>query len=132
MKYLLDTHVLVWWYENNPRLPKRYFSLLTHAEQSNEAVGVSIFSFWEIAKLTQVNRLQTTLSLEQWFEDLEEDPFVKKLSLTPSIILQSMHLGLDFPKDPADQLIVATARCHGLQLMTVDDRIIKSGVVAIV
>jgi PIN domain nuclease of toxin-antitoxin system len=40
-------------------------------------------------------------------------------------------LGANFPKDPVDQLIAATARCHELRLMTADERIISSGVVSI-
>lgn len=131
MKYLLDTHILIWWYEDNPKLPKKYVQLLSEAEKTNEFLGLSIFSFWEIAKLVQGGAFQTSLSLDRWFQELEEDPLLKKLPLTGTIILDSIHLGASFPKDPSDQLIAATARCHELRLMTVDERIVKSGVVAI-
>ena len=53
------------------------------------------------------------------------------LPLNGAVILESSRLGIAFPKDPADQLIVATARHHGMQLMTVDEGIIKSGKVLV-
>ena len=53
------------------------------------------------------------------------------LLLTGRIAAESTRLGSAFPNDPADQLIAATARCHGLMLLTADERIVESGVVAV-
>jgi PIN domain nuclease of toxin-antitoxin system len=47
------------------------------------------------------------------------------------VAVESTRLGARFHSDPIDQVIVATARCHGLTLLTVDERIIESGVVAV-
>lgn len=58
-----------------------------------------------------------------------KDPIVRLLPLSGLAILESTRLGADFHKDPADQLIVATARIHALRLLTADERIKQSGVV---
>ena len=131
MKYLLDTHILLWWFEDNPQLSKKYSLLLDQVEKTGKAIGVSIISFWEIAKAIQNGRLKLDFSPEQWFEEIEEHPLIEVFPLTSRIILDSTRLGSTFHKDPGDQLIAATARCQELRLMTADDRIIKSGVVAI-
>jgi PIN domain nuclease of toxin-antitoxin system len=52
--------------------------------------------------------------------------------VTPQIAAESVQPGADFPKDPADRIIVATALCHGLRLMTVDERIRKWGKVLLI
>lgn len=131
MKLLLDTHILLWWYLDDPKLPDGYVKLLEVSESRNETLALSIISLWEIAKLVSLNKLRINFSLDQWFQEIEEDPGLKVLPLNSRIILESTHLGTAFHKDPADQLIAATARCHELRLMTVDERIIESSAVAI-
>lgn len=132
MKFVIDTHILLWWYLNKSELPQNYRTTLLDLEQKGEEIGISVISLWEIATLVAGNKYEIKLSLDKWFEELEEDEMVKILSLNRHIILDSKQLGKTFPKDPADQLIAATARYHGLPLMTVDDRIRKSGMVALV
>jgi len=60
-----------------------------------------------------------------WLEEIESELVV--LPITARIAAESVRLGDDFPKDPAGQLIAATARCHGLTLMTADERIRRWG-----
>lgn len=131
MKYVLDTHILLWWYLNQPELPQKYRELLIDLEKKEKEVGISVITLWEIATLVANNKYKSILSLDKWFEELEEDDMVKILPLNRHIILDSKRLGKDFPKDPADQLITATARYHGVPLLTVDERIIKARVVGI-
>jgi PIN domain nuclease of toxin-antitoxin system len=54
------------------------------------------------------------------------------LPITAKIAAESVRLGDEFPRDPADQIIAATARCHGLTLMTSDKRIRNWGRVPVV
>ena len=131
MKYLLDTHILLWWVLDSPQLPVAYASKLDALEKAGQPVNISVISLWEIAKLVSLKRLDTSLSLDHWFDELERDSAVHVLPLNGAVILESSRLGNAFPKDPADQLIVATARHHGMQLMTVDEGIIKSGKVLV-
>ncbi|HLG19899.1 MAG TPA: type II toxin-antitoxin system VapC family toxin [Bdellovibrionota bacterium] len=131
MKFLLDTHVLLWWYLDVPKLPDQFKRLLDGTERAGEGIGVSIITLWEIAKLTVARKFMLSLSIDQWFRELEEDPLVHLLPLNGAIVLDSTRLGGRFPNDPADQLIAATARTYGLSLMTVDGGIRESGVVRV-
>ena len=88
-------------------------------------------SLWEIAKLVERGRLELTQSVDDSLEQLETSALFAILPLTGRVALESTRLGGRFHSDPIDQLIVATARCHGLTLLTVDERIIESGVVAV-
>ncbi len=131
MNLLLDTHILLWWCLDNGKLSPGQVALLAEEEKRGNPLGVSIFSLWEVAKLVSVGRFHLGISIDQWIRDIEGHASVQLLALNGDIILESTRLGPEFPKDPADQLIAATARCHGLRLMTVDERIANSGVVAL-
>lgn len=131
MKLLLDTHMFLWWYLDQSQLPSKYADILTTVENRREPIALSIATLWEIAKLVQIGKFEINFSLDQWFQEIEEDMGLRVLPISARIILDSVRLGTNFPKDPMDQLIAATARCHELRLLTVDDKIIKSGVVSI-
>jgi PIN domain nuclease of toxin-antitoxin system len=131
MKYLLDTHVMLWWLSDDRKLPREHAKLLERSERSGTAVGFSAISLWEIAKLVERRRIELDQSVDDSLEQLETSAFVTILPLTGRVAVESTRLGARFHSDPIDQVIVATARCHGLTLLTVDERIIESGVVAI-
>ena len=132
MKYLLDTHVLLWWYQNGPELSEEYAAILDSTEEQGEVLALSVMSMWEIAKLVQLQRIEVSFALDSWFRDLEDDPQIEVLGLNGEIILESTRLGEQMHKDQADQLIVATARCYNLRLLTHDSRIRSSGAVIVV
>ena len=131
MKYLLDTHVVIWWLIDDRKLSRGHAKLLERSERSGTAVGLSAISLWEIAKLVERERIDLTQSVDDSLDQLETSAFVSILPLTGRVAVESTRLGARFHSDPIDQLIVATARCHGLTLLTADDRIIESGVVAV-
>jgi PIN domain nuclease of toxin-antitoxin system len=131
VKYLLDTHVVIWWLMDDRKLSKGHARILERSERSGTAVGLSAMSLWEIAKLVERGRLELTQSLDDSLEQLETSAFVTMLPLTGRVAIESTRLGARFHSDPIDQVIAATARCHGLTLLTVDERIIDSGVVAV-
>lgn len=131
MKYLLDTHVVIWWLNDDRKLSKAHAKLLERSERSGTAMGISAITLWEIAKLVERGRLELTQSVGDSLEQLETSALVTILPLTSRVALESTRLGGRFHPDPIDQLIVATARCHGLTLLTVDERIRESGVVAV-
>jgi PIN domain nuclease of toxin-antitoxin system len=105
--------------------------VLERAEHSGASVAVSAISLWEIAKLVERGRLTLSQSLDECLAQIESSAFFDVLPLTGRIAAESTRLGSAFPHDPADQLIAATARCHGLTLLTADERIVESGVVAV-
>ncbi len=131
MKYLLDTHVVIWWLTDDRKLSKAHAKLLERSERSGDVVGISALTLWEIAKLVERGRIELTLSVDDCLDQLEASVFVSILPLSARVAVESTRLGARFHSDPIDQLIAATARCHALTLMTVDERIIDSGVVAI-
>ena len=131
MTYLADTHIVVWWHLGSPELPDPYRRLLEQAEARGPRIGVSAISLWEIAKLHERGRLQLSASLDQCLADVEGSPAFDVLPLTASIAAESLRLGPGYPRDPTDQLIGATARCFGLQLLTVDRSIRASRAVAV-
>ena len=132
VKYLLDTHILIWCLVAPVKLSKSYLDLLKRIENEKAMVGVSVLSLWESARLAAEKRLSLTCSVHQWVERIESNPFFEILPLSSGIILESLDLGPGFPKDPVDRFIVATARVHNLQLLTVDEKIRKSAQVIVV
>ena len=123
---LLDTHIWIWLVQGDPRLTQQHQNYLS--EYETEGLGVSIYSCWEIAKLVEYNRLTLPYSLEDWFDRAFAYPGIQLIELTLPIAIESTRL-VEFHKDPADQIIVATAKVLGISLLTADEKILKySGV----
>ena len=120
---LLDTHIWVWWVDDNQQLVDRP----RHPIQDNVRSGleVSAISCWEVAKLVQYGRLELACPLEEWMEQALAYPGVQLIELTPRIAIESTRLPGSFHRDPADQIIVATARVYDIPLLTVDSRILQ-------
>lgn len=120
---LLDTHIWVWWVHDE--------SLLTPAQREaiwaneEDVIGVSAISCWEVAKLVEYGRLELPCPLEEWFELALSYPGIQILALTPEIAIESTRLPGEFHRDPADQIIVATARVYDCPLVTSDEKILK-------
>ena len=130
--YLLDTHILVWWLLDVQRLSKVQTGILNELMQTNQVAGLSAISLREMAFMIQGGRIQVDASLDAWLDSIDSHPLLTILPLTAKIVAESVRLGDDFPNDPAGQIIVATARCHDLTLITADERIRKWGKVRVV
>ena len=120
---LLDTHIWVWWVDNNQQLVDKGWHLIQDNVRSG--LEVSAISCWEIAKLVQYGRLELACPLEEWMEQALAYPGVQLVELTPRIAIESTKLPGTFHRDPADQIIVATARVYDIPLLTVDSRILQ-------
>lgn len=120
---VLDTHIWVWWVHDDERLTP----VQVEAIRANEAdvIGVSAISCWEIAKLVEHGRLELPCPVREWFEQALSYPGIYLLELTPEIAIESTQLPGEFHRDPADQIIVATARVYGCSLVTADGRTLK-------
>ncbi len=88
-------------------------------------IGVSIFSCWEVAKLVENKKLVLTLPVLDWLRQALAYPGVQLLPLTPEIAVESTQLPGTFHRDPADQLLVATARVLDCPMMTLDSKIVS-------
>lgn len=120
---LLDTHIWVWWVSQSPNVtPKIQQTIQTHQAAG---FGISIFSCWEVAKLVELGKLHLTLATDDWLQQAIMYPGVQLLDLTLPIIVESTQLPGTFHRDPADQIIVATARIHNLPLLTIDHKILN-------
>lgn len=119
---VLDTHIWVWWASESAELTAGQRQALQ--AHSGAGLGVSIISCWEVAKLVERGRLQLTLPVESWLEQALALPGVQLLELTPRIVVESTQLPGEFHRDPADQLIVATARIYDVPLLTADGKVL--------
>ncbi len=119
---VLDTHAWVWWIHSPDRLTTTQVAAVTEGE--TDVIGVSAISCWEIAKLVEYGRLELPVPLDQWFEQALTYPGVRLLSITPQIAITSTRLPGEFHRDPADQIIVATAIVYSCPLVTCDRRIL--------
>lgn len=93
---------------------------LGSAVTANAGIHVSPFTAWEIGTLVAKGRLPLTMAPEAWFEALLAQPGIRLAPLTPSILLASTSLPADPPSDPADRIIIATARSLDLVVITRD------------
>jgi PIN domain nuclease of toxin-antitoxin system len=119
---VLDTHVWVWWVAGVGDLTENQISAIRRGER--EGIGVSAISCWEVAKLVELGRLQLDRAVEDWLDLALSYPGARLLGLTPIIAAKSTSLPGNFHRDPADQIIVATALNNECALVTSDGRII--------
>jgi PIN domain nuclease of toxin-antitoxin system len=128
---LLDTHVLFWMANDSKRLSKRAREAIRTArqEQGRHSAGIAAatITVWELAWLAQNGRIAVTVSVESFVRELTARIILRPV--TPEIAALAVRLPDEFPKDPADRLIAATAMVEGMTLVTADARIRQSKVV---
>lgn len=118
---VLDTHIWVWWVHGDSRLPEAHSTILQQHERSG--LGISAISCWEVAKLVEKGRLILPRALDEWMRLALGYPGITLLPLDPEIAIESTRLPRPFHNDPADQIIVATARIHQCPVVTIDKKI---------
>ncbi len=123
---VLDTHIWIWWVHGDPKLSQTAIAAIQAHE--SDVIGISAISCWEIAKLVEYDRLKLPCEISGWFEQALSYPAVQLLDLTPEIAIASTQL-VGFHRDPADQIITATAQVYDCPLVTADTKILSySGV----
>lgn len=120
---VLDTHIWGWWVHGDAQLTQAYYEYIQGQEP--QGLGISVISCWEIAKLVERGRLTLPISVTEWLDQALAYPGVRLLELTPQICVESTQLPADFHRDPADQIIVATARIYDCPLVTMDSKILS-------
>jgi PIN domain nuclease of toxin-antitoxin system len=128
---LLDTHILIRWLADPKRLSRDQARILNDVIRRRESVAVSAITLLEAAMLFSQGALRLKLSLDELFNEFEASPAFRILPLTVDIAKEVSFLG-PILRDPADRAIVATARVHGLRLLTSDQRILESNLVSTV
>lgn len=122
---LLDTHALVWLAMAPEKLSRRAASAIRRALRT-EGIGVASITLWETAQMFASGRIRAAGTVEAAVERLVVSTGTAVRELTPAIAALATQFPGDFPKDPADRLIAATARAEGLTLVTADTRIRES------
>jgi PIN domain nuclease of toxin-antitoxin system len=120
----LDTHTLVWWVCTPAKLGRGAVRAIANADR----LGVSAIVFWEVALLARKGKLRLGTTVAEWAVVVLSLPRVEALPITPEIAIAAEALAMH--PDPADRLIVATAQHHGLPLVTKDDLIRSTELVA--
>jgi PIN domain nuclease of toxin-antitoxin system len=120
---VLDTHIWVWWVHGDTQLIQEYYEYIQ--QQESQGLGISAISCWEIAKLVERGRLMLPIPVDEWLDQALAYPGMRLLELTPRICVESTQLPGEFHRDPADQIIVATARVYDCSLVTMDSKILS-------
>jgi PIN domain nuclease of toxin-antitoxin system len=129
VRLLLDTHVLLWWLSDTDRLPPAIRQAVEEAGPE-APLWVSDITLWEIATLESLGRIELGLPLRGWLERATAPPLVRRLGITPAVAAEVAALPDEFHRDPADRVLVASARVLGATLATADRRIVSAEVVA--
>jgi len=122
MKFLLDTNIWIWMVESHQNIPANILSILLEPE--NYPFYISAISVWEVAKKVSLDKLTLSIPVRDWLVQATRKPFIEIIPLSVDIALESTILPGVFHKDPADQIIVASARQSNMTLLTTDRLII--------
>jgi len=123
-RLLLDTCAAIWITENEG-LSDLAIEAMDAAYARAEPVFVSPITAWERALLSERGKLVSPIAPLTWFERLVRDAKLTIAALTPSILVDCWFLPGDIHRDPADRIIIATARALDLTIITRDRPILE-------
>lgn len=130
--FLLDTHAWIWiQHAGQGELSRESIRAIEDGARRGTLL-LSVISVWEISMLVAKGRITLGMPLMDWTREALRTPGLSLVPLTPEIAVESTRLPGDFHGDPADRIIVATARETGAAIVTRDRHILTYGKRALV
>jgi len=123
---LLDTHVLIWLLQDDPKIAEPVFAEIQSAADQNRVV-VSAITPWEIGLLVSKKKIDLGMEVQAWLDCALSLQGLQLVPLSPKIAVDSTRLPFDIHPDPADRILVATARHLGATLVTADRMLLQYG-----
>ena len=120
---LLDTHAWIWMMEDNPHLKKSKAAIDELVPESQ--IFVSTISLWEVAMIESKKRIRFPVTALEWLRKAVTAPGLRVIPISPEIAVESCQLPESFHGDPADKLLIATARIMDSRLVTHDKKILN-------
>ena len=120
---LLDTHCLFWWVNDDQGKLSADALAAIAAERPDGEILISSITAWEVAMLVARGRLGLSMDTSAWLATVQEIEEVKFVPIDNEIAVQAVTLPAEFHKDPADRVIIATARKFAVPIVTADERI---------
>ncbi|WP_299291293.1 type II toxin-antitoxin system VapC family toxin [uncultured Mucilaginibacter sp.] len=117
MRYLIDTHVLIWYLEGSDKLPQK---LREELDNDQNTILISVASFWELAIKISAKKIELTKSLQEVQAYIVERAFVFL-----NISFEHLYTLLDLPhhhKDPFDRMLIAQSITENIAIISVDQQ----------
>jgi PIN domain nuclease of toxin-antitoxin system len=114
---LLDTHVLIWLAGEPSKLSRKASDAIRRASQET-GIAISAITLWELARLATHDRLKITGTVDAFVEQIVSRAAIRPISVKIAVLAN--QLPTNYPGDPCDRLIGATALAEGLALITKD------------
>ena len=122
---LLDTHIWYWLLAGDERIEKSGFLKVINKAIKNSELQIAAITLWELAMMESRGRISLTGNIKSWIDEALAKSNVGVCPISPEIAVDSCNLPGDFHGDPADRMIVATARALDAKLLTFDKEILK-------
>jgi PIN domain nuclease of toxin-antitoxin system len=125
-KLVLDTHVWIWLMNGDVKLSARFRKDIEKSKEK-ENIFLSAISLWEFGMLAEKKRIEVEMDPLDWIEQALFLSSIHIAPISPSIACQSCRLLENLHADPADRLIVATAREYNAVLVSCDTKLLEYG-----
>lgn len=127
---LVDTHIVIWLALDPEQLSKRAVAAIAAARQADSGVAISSITLYELACAASKRRFRLTMPIEVFMQDTAERYVVKPI--TAEIAFAAVNMPTNYPKDPMDRIIGATALTEELALVTADRAIRESKAIDVI